>query len=88
MSHSTQSTDTFTLLYFSFLQEKAGKPEEKRALPPELTAKTLFNDVCDELQIDAKKTPVRVSINHAFADWDSLIQPNDIVAFIPPVAGG
>ncbi len=88
MSHSTQSTDTFTLLYFSFLQEKAGKSEEKRELTPALTAKTLFNKVCDELDINSKETPVRVSINHAFADWDSLIQPNDVVAFIPPVAGG
>ncbi len=88
MSNSTHSTDTFTLLYFAFLQEKAGKPEEKRRLTPSLTAKALFDSVCDELGLDAKETPVRVSINHAFADWDSFIQANDIVAFIPPVAGG
>ncbi|PID66306.1 MAG: molybdopterin synthase sulfur carrier subunit [Gammaproteobacteria bacterium] len=84
----SNSTNTFTVLYFSFFQEKAGKPEEKRPLAPSLTTKELFETICDELNLNDQEVLVRVSVNHQFADWDYLIQPDDIVAFIPPVAGG
>jgi len=31
---------------------------------------------------------LRVAVNQSYADWDSPVGPGDVVAFIPPVAGG
>jgi molybdopterin converting factor subunit 1 len=31
---------------------------------------------------------LRVAVNQSYADWDTAISPGDVVAFIPPVAGG
>lgn len=86
MSNSTKPT--FTLLHFAIFQEKAGKNEETRLLSDNLTTKMLFEQVCNELELDSAHTPVRVSVNHTFADWEQNIDAGDIVAFIPPVAGG
>lgn len=85
---SAESTELFTLLYFSFLYEKKGKSEEQRQLIDGLTAHDLFSSVCKELAINLKQTHVRVSINHTFVEWTQPIAAGDIVAFIPPVAGG
>lgn len=80
--------DTFKLLYFSMLQEKAGKSEEERDWQAGLTVEKLFKLVCDELNLDLSPSHVRASINHEFCDWQAPIAVNDVVAFIPPVAGG
>lgn len=88
LTKPAESTELFTLLYFSFLYEKKGKSEEQRQLTDGLTAHELFSGVCQELAIDLKQTHVRVSINHTFVEWTQPIAAGDIVAFIPPVAGG
>jgi len=31
---------------------------------------------------------VAIAINHEFGDWNDAISSGDMVAFIPPVAGG
>lgn len=85
MSHCAK---TFTLLYFALFQEKKGVAEETRNLTDGLSAKLLFEQVCRELSLEIEMTSVRVSINHTFADWEQTLATGDIVAFIPPVAGG
>lgn len=84
----SKQTDTFKLLYFSIFQEKAGKSEEEREVSAGLTAERLFGCICDELELSLSQSHVRVSVNHEFCDWQSSIKAGDIVAFIPPVAGG
>lgn len=87
MSNSA-NPNTFTLLHFAVFQEKSGKAEEVRELNAGLTTQDLFEQVCTELGLDAAHTPARVSVNHTFAEWTREIVAGDIVAFIPPVAGG
>ncbi len=82
------NTPSFTLLYFSFLQEKAGVSEQKRAISDNLNGTLLWQQICEELAIDSNIFKVRFSINHKFANFEDRIYENDIVAFIPPVAGG
>lgn len=80
--------NTFKVLYFALFQEKANKSEDIRVLSDNLTVEQLFNEICEELQIEMSQKQVRVSVNHQFTDWDTIICANDIVVFIPPVAGG
>ncbi|MDG6882328.1 Sulfur carrier protein moaD [Phocoenobacter uteri] len=82
------SNNTFKILYFAVFQEKANKSEEIRPLSDSLTAEMLFSNICTELGVELSQKQVRVSVNHQFTAWDTVIMPNDIVAFIPPVAGG
>ncbi|PIE44823.1 MAG: molybdopterin synthase sulfur carrier subunit [Gammaproteobacteria bacterium] len=90
MSDSTeqQLERYFTLLYFAFLQEASGKFKEQRRWTENLTTRQLFEQVIRELSLSVSQDNFRVSINHEFVDWDQIIAVDDIVAFIPPVAGG
>ena len=78
---------TITLRYFSLLREQAGIDEEKwqttamtpRVLYAELVAKYAFSLVANQIGI---------AINNSFANMDVQLKDGDVLAFIPPIAGG
>ncbi|MGC4093949.1 MAG: molybdopterin converting factor subunit 1 [Polyangiaceae bacterium] len=79
-----------TVLYFAKARDLAGVGEERvefAAEPP--TLKALMS------QLSALHPPLggtlermRVARNESFAELDELVVENDVVALIPPVAGG
>jgi len=79
-----------TLLYFAALRDLAGLPEERVELPPAVRR------VADLPAFLSQRTPafagrldqVRIARNEAFADDDEPLAAGDVVALIPPVAGG
>ncbi len=79
-----------TLLYFAAVRDLLGKSEEKVALPPE---------VCTVADLQAwleRERPalrermafVRLARNEEFAMPADRLASGDVVALIPPVAGG
>ena len=74
-----------TLLYFAALREATGKDQENYA-----TAAHTIAELYTELQqrYAFPTVPLRAARNHVFCDWHEAIAEQDIIAFIPPVAGG
>ena len=75
------STVEITVLYFAALREQAGKEQEKIHVAEGCTAAALYEQLSQQYRFTLPQERVRAAVNHAFA-------ANDIVAFIPPVAGG
>jgi sulfur-carrier protein len=80
------------VLYFAALRDAVGMDEEFVELPDSSTAATVA-DLCDRLAARhrayaARRAHVRVARNEAFAQGHEPLADGDVVALIPPVAGG
>lgn len=81
------------ILYFSWVKDKVGKSQE--VLHIEENIKNVA-DLIDYLKkMDNKydevfkdTSSIRVSINMETAKFDDPIDPNDEIAFFPPMTGG
>ena len=78
------------VLYFAGLRDAVGLGEEALDLPPWVRT---VGDLCALLGArhagyEAHRTHVRVARNEAFAHDDETLVDGDVVALIPPVAGG
>ena len=73
--------------YFALLRDEAGCAEERVATAG-ATAGELYAELRERYRFSLPPDRLRVAINAAFADWDTLLAPGDVVVFIPPVAGG
>jgi sulfur-carrier protein len=78
------------VLYFAGLRDAIGLPNESIDLP--LDVRTV-GALSDHLAVRhpayaARRDHVRVARNEAFAADDELLADGDVVALIPPVAGG
>ena len=81
------------ILYFARIKEAVNYSTEELELPDDvLTITALKNWLSLRGEIWAKlfdgKQLVRAAINHNLVDDLAKIQPNDEVAFFPPVTGG
>ena len=74
-----------TLLYFAALREATGKDQETCATAAHTIAE-LYAELQQRYPLPA--VPLRAARNHVFCDWHEAIAEQDIIAFIPPVAGG
>ena len=78
---------TVTVLYFASLAEQAGIDEEILT-----TSHYYLNDIysylLDKYDFNLTQDELAVAINHQMGDWHTPITHGDIIAFIPPVAGG
>ncbi len=79
-----------TLLYFAAVRELVGRDEERMTLPAGV------GTIADLAALLAKHHPalagrlgaVRFARNETFATNDEVLADGDVVALIPPVAGG
>ncbi|MCG6817271.1 MoaD/ThiS family protein [Moraxella catarrhalis] len=78
---------TVTLLYFASLAEQAGIDEEILT-----TSHYYLNDIysylLDKYDFNLTQDELAVAVNHQIANWQTKVSNGDIIAFIPPVAGG
>jgi molybdopterin converting factor subunit 1 len=81
---------TIQLLYFAAVRDLAGKGEETMALSPDVrTIAALRAHV--EIAVPAlagRLDAVRWAKNEVFVGMDATLSDGDVVALIPPVAGG
>jgi len=81
---------TITLLYFAAIREIVGRAEETLHVPPEATT---IGGLAAHLErtvplLEGRLGAVRWAKNETFVDFDAPLEEGDVVALIPPVAGG
>lgn len=81
------SAKTITVQYFALLREARGVAQETLQTTAE-TPLALYQELQKQYQFPLETNSLRVAVNEAFAAWDSPLNPQDVVVFIPPVAGG
>ena len=83
------SPQVITLLYFAAVRDAMGASEETLDLPREvLTVGDLARLLEGRPALSGKLGQVRFAVNETFADPDTKVAHGDVVALIPPVAGG
>lgn len=78
------------VLYFAAVREMMGKDEELVELPPSAASVQGFVAHLARLrpELAACLPTVRVALNEAFAAPAEALAEGDVLALIPPVAGG
>ena len=81
------------LLYFAWVRAQIGVAEERQSLPKTpLTVAELLDWLptlgAGHATALEQRERLRVAVNQAFAEPDTLIRPGDEVAVFPPVTGG
>jgi molybdopterin synthase sulfur carrier subunit len=81
---------TLRVLYFAGLRDALGLAEERIELPGDALS---VGDLCAHLAARhppyaARRAHVRVARNEAFAPLDERLADGDVIALVPPVAGG
>jgi molybdopterin converting factor subunit 1 len=78
------------VLYFAGLRDGVGLSEESLPLPPHVGT---VAELCDHLAerhraYEVSRACVRVARNEMFAGGEERLANGDVIALIPPVAGG
>ncbi|HEY8088979.1 MAG TPA: molybdopterin converting factor subunit 1 [Polyangiaceae bacterium] len=81
---------TLRILYFAGLKDAVGLAEETVELPDGVRTVGALADHLASLRpaYGARRAHVRIARNEAFAGDDEPVADGDVVALIPPVAGG
>lgn len=82
------SNKTIQILYFASLAEKAGRDEEMLSVDERATLGEIYGQLKDKYQFDLAQNELAIAINHHIGNWQLSVKQGDVVAFIPPVAGG
>ena len=79
-----------TVLYFAVVRELVGLEEERLALPASVTTVSALGEhlAARHPALAGRLGPVRFARNEVFASADEALAEGDVVALIPPVAGG
>jgi molybdopterin converting factor subunit 1 len=86
---SVHSTMRVKVLFFGRLREVAGRSEQTVELPAGVSLGQLF-EICASRrpELARYRSSLVASRNQEFAAWDSPLEPDDEIAFLPPVSGG
>ena len=77
------------VLLFAHLREVAGRRSLAVEVAGGATARDAWEAAVDEIPRLAGTEPsLRVAVNEGYASWDAPLRDGDVVAFLPPVAGG
>jgi molybdopterin converting factor subunit 1 len=77
------------VLYFAGVRDLAGKGDDEIDLPEGSTVKDAMDRLVQRVPgLAERRSFVRVARNEAFARDDDVITSGDVLALIPPVAGG
>ena len=77
------------VLYFGQAKEAAGRAEEDFSLPSASSVTTLVSrSMSAHRRLDAMSGAMRIAVNEEIAGGDDRLADGDVVAFLPPVAGG
>ena len=78
------------ILYFAGARDIAGVAEETCALPEDVvTVRDFARFVAERhAELAARMPSVRIARNERFATMDEPLADGDVLALIPPVAGG
>lgn len=74
--------------YFASLREKAGKSQEEIHLENGKNLKDLYLELSNKYNFPLSANEIKFSVNNDYVDHLVKLNENDVVVFIPPVAGG
>jgi sulfur-carrier protein len=79
-----------TILYFAAVRDLVGKDEERVALPSGIATIAALATYLPKLHgaLEGRLSYVRFARNEEFAQPADAIAEGDVIALIPPVAGG
>jgi molybdopterin converting factor subunit 1 len=79
-----------TVLYFAAVRELVGRAEERAALPADVKTVGAFVAWLERERpaLAGRMKSVRIARNEEFAVAEDAIAEDDVLALIPPVAGG
>ncbi len=86
-AHSSKNTKKINVLYFAALADSAGVDEEILHIGDD-NLTDVFTKLSQKYHFSLSIDNIAVAVNHEFSDWNAVIEDDDTVAFIPPVAGG
>lgn len=78
---------TVRVQYYAVLREQRGLGDERIATGA-ATAGELYRELRGRHGFSLAPERLRVAVNDEFVPWDSPLREGDVLAFIPPVAGG
>ncbi|MDA4118338.1 MAG: molybdopterin converting factor subunit 1 [Thaumarchaeota archaeon] len=80
---------TVKVLYFGQAKEAAGRAEEEVSLPDSASIRLLVeHSKKAHPDLDGLSGVMRVAVNTEVAKAEDRLADGDVVAFLPPVAGG
>lgn len=75
------------VLYFASLRDDAGVSQEYLETGAK-TIRELFEEINGGKKFKLSLNNLRAARNEEYTDFDALLREGDVIAFIPPVAGG
>ena len=78
---------TVTIEYYAILREMTGKCQEQFSTSAN-TILELYQEVSLKYGFLLEFDQLRAAINDSFVDWHTDLNKNDVVVFVPPIAGG
>ncbi|MDZ4837027.1 MAG: MoaD/ThiS family protein [Candidatus Melainabacteria bacterium] len=78
---------TVRIRYFALLREERGLSAETISTEA-ATVGQLYNEMRSKHDFSLPQDRMSVAINDQFANWSEKLNDNDVVVFVPPVAGG
>jgi molybdopterin converting factor subunit 1 len=77
------------LKFFAILKEVVGRDEMEKDVPDGTTARGLLDAMVGEFpKLGRYASVTQVAVNHELVDPDHQVEPEDEIAFLPPVSGG
>ncbi len=78
---------TLTVEYYAKLRQDAGTAQAT-VTTRSVTLAGLWEECRFQHNLSLKLPSVKPAVNNSFTPWDYQLQPDDLVAFMPPFAGG
>ncbi len=78
---------TVRIRYFALLREERGLSTET-VVTKAATVEQLYNEIRISHDLSLPIERMSVAINDQFATWNEPVRENDVIVFVPPVAGG
>ena len=73
--------------YFASMREKCGKSDEVLDTNS-INPRELFDEITNKYSLNININTLKVAINESYESFETKLQEMDVIAFIPPVAGG
>ena len=79
---------TITLKYFGSLVDITQKKEESFSLEDSNMSVSFLKNKMETTYEQLKKANYSIAVNQAMSNLDATIKDQDVIAFLPPFAGG
>ncbi|MDE2296279.1 MAG: NTP transferase domain-containing protein [Gammaproteobacteria bacterium] len=86
-TRTPRGTMRIQIRYYALLREQAGRSDETVETSAETPA-DLYRELGTRHPFTLTPEQLKVAVNGDFSDWTRALRSDDVVVFIPPVAGG